>query len=127
MAPRQDDEQISMLALTPQGRTFDVTATNQANARIMLREAIGCARVDVVRFPDDLDMWVDDEGLFEERPQVNMFASAVAVMLGAQPHPDIVPAWVGTVVYAGVRRGDTVSIKPAAREFIIGLVEAIRP
>ncbi|GAB3467204.1 DUF3846 domain-containing protein [Actinophytocola sediminis] len=124
MAANKDE--VAMLALTPDGDMFDMTA-RQGHVLTVLREAIGCRGVDVVQFPGDLDMWIDDEGLLEERPQMNLFASAVAVLLGSQPHPGVVPTWAGTVVFAGAKGADTVSISSDARRLITGLVAAIRP
>ena len=39
------------------------------------REALDCRNFDVVRLAPGLDMWIDDEGLFTDDPEVNRVAT----------------------------------------------------
>lgn len=112
-------EAITMLALTPDGELVDVTATNQGNTLAALYEAIGCDYVEVVRLPDGLDMWMDEEGALKPDAEMNLFAMAVA---GSLAERFVRQAFVGTVVFAGVRRDSTVSISADARQWITELV-----
>lgn len=48
-----------------------------------IRDAIGCDRFDVISLEHGIDLWVDDEGLLVEQPQLNLPATVLAHALGA--------------------------------------------
>jgi hypothetical protein len=76
--------------------------------------AIGCQRVDVVRLTDQLDMWIDDEGLY------NSAINPLATRLAHHFQSDIPSAYrqpyFGTTVFLGINQntGETLSINGAA-------------
>lgn len=65
-----------------------------------LYAAIGCDAVDVVRWADQLDMWIDDEGLY------NSPANPLATKLAHHFQPDIPPRYrqpyFGIAVFLGI-------------------------
>lgn len=79
-----------------------------------LYAAIGCDCVDVVRLTDQLDMWVDDEGLYHS--DINPLATKLAHHVQSDiPAPYRQP-YFGTAVFLGVDpdTGDTRSLLSAA-------------
>ncbi|MGK2237554.1 MAG: hypothetical protein ACI9JD_000097 [Rhodococcus sp. (in: high G+C Gram-positive bacteria)] len=70
------------------------------------REALDCRNFDVVRLAPGLDMWIDDEGLFTDNPEVNRVATRIARSYGLRWQP-----YVGTVVFASSdQEGETHSL-----------------
>ena len=80
------------------------------------------AMVDVVRLAPDLDMWIDDEGMYRPSvdadgeshdPVVNGPASIVAALLGFSHQP-----YYGNAVFTGGAddEGDTVGLRPEVLE-----------
>jgi hypothetical protein len=71
-----------------------------------LRAAIGCAYVDVVRLTSVLDMWVDDEGMYNH--PINIVATALARRYGYTWQP-----YHGPALIAGLTSdGDTIGLTP---------------
>lgn len=71
-----------------------------------VREALDCRNFDVVRLAPGLDMWIDDEGLFTDDPEVNRVATRIARSYGLRWQP-----YVGTVVFASSdQEGETQSL-----------------
>ena len=68
---------------------------------------IDCRSVDVVRLvPDEVDMWIDDEGLCVADPEVNLLATALARTFGYTWQ-----AYYGIVVFTATDgEGETVSL-----------------
>ncbi|MDV6278764.1 DUF3846 domain-containing protein [Rhodococcus erythropolis] len=60
-----------------------------------LRAVLECRTVDVVRLAPGLDMWIDDEGLLTDGPEINRVATRIARDYGLRWQP-----YVGTVVFA---------------------------
>lgn len=80
-----------------------------------LYAAIGCRNVDVVGLTDELDMWIDDEGLFVDEPAINHAACGLVRQLRGELHQ----AYYGTVVFANHNEdGDTTSLSERAVEAI---------
>jgi hypothetical protein len=79
-----------------------------------LYAAIGCDAVDVVRLADQLDMWIDDEGLY------NSHANPLATKLAHHFQRDIPPRYrqpyFGTAVFLGINQdtGETLTMLGAA-------------
>lgn len=111
--------EVSMLALTPDGELREVVA-NPPELPVLkaVYSAIGCSHVDVVRLPDDLDMWLDDDGQYVQ--EMNPYASVLGYVLAGTDQ-----AFWGTVVFAGVRGLDTVSLTLEQRNLIAGLVQVV--
>jgi len=82
---------------------IDDTTPGQASAG--MREHIGCALFDVIRLPENIDVWVDDEGLY--RSPVNDELTSIVRL--HQPDWDAV---AGRGLFLGVNpdTGDTVSL-----------------
>lgn len=49
-----------------------------------IRELIGCRTFDVISLEHRIDLWVDDEGLLQAEPVLNLPATLVAHALGVQ-------------------------------------------
>ncbi|MFZ2175684.1 MAG: DUF3846 domain-containing protein [Rhodococcus sp. (in: high G+C Gram-positive bacteria)] len=58
------------------GAVEEIDLGTEATSRI--REVIDCQMLEVVRLTPDLDMWVDEEGLYAAQPEVNRTATAIA-------------------------------------------------
>lgn len=71
-----------------------------------LYREIGCHTVDVVRLTDNLDMWLDDFGLYEGG--INRAATRIARRFGYVHQP-----YFGAVVFAGTDgRGNVTALTP---------------
>ena len=69
------------LVLHPDGDVMELNLpANVKDNLTTLRKAIGCRLVDVVALTDRLDMWIDDEGVYEQA--VNPVATALARRFG---------------------------------------------
>lgn len=92
-------ETLSGLRIAVDGTIDTVELTRDepgGSALPALYTAIGCAWVDVVRLTDELDMWVDDEGMFTA--EVNTVATAVAHHFQQHIPPHWRQNYHGTVV-----------------------------
>lgn len=99
---------LTLLKITPAGE-IEVLSAMAGHFLDAAYEAIDCRSVDVVQVSDTLDVWLDDEGLFAESPQVNYPVMVVVAAMGAP----LVQPLVGTAVLArhdGM--GNTVSLLP---------------
>ncbi|EYT56581.1 hypothetical protein H490_0101595 [Leucobacter sp. UCD-THU] len=95
---------LNAILITP-GRTRPVSIpVLEVGERI--RYLIGCDVFDVVGLEEGIDLFVDDEGLLEEQPELNLAATVVAHQLGAQS------VLFGSVVAVGVdaESGETVGL-----------------
>jgi hypothetical protein len=79
-----------------------------------LYAAIGCDAVDVVRLADQLDMWIDDEGLYNS--QANPLATKLAHHFQQDIPPRYRQPYFGTAVFLGINQntGETLSMLGAA-------------
>ncbi|TQK49858.1 uncharacterized protein DUF3846 [Streptomyces sp. SLBN-118] len=69
------------LLITPEADIIPVNLPADTVGRlVVMRSVIRCERVDVVALTDQVDMWVDDEGLFNH--PVNKLATLLAVRFG---------------------------------------------
>ncbi|NKS56268.1 DUF3846 domain-containing protein [Rhodococcus hoagii] len=114
---------ITALRLTVDGEltAIDLEQTAGAGCLQALYREIECQGVDVVRLADNIDMWLDDEGLYTA--DVNPIATAIA-----KAHGFVWQKYVGNVVFTGGAddEGDTLPLSPAARERIEALVADYR-
>jgi hypothetical protein len=79
------------LVLHPGGSVTDLTLPSTSHDRLALMyNTIGCQAVDVVRLTSQVDMWVDDEGLFTQ--PVNPVATTLARHYGYTWQPYHGPA-----------------------------------
>ncbi|MGH3428252.1 MAG: DUF3846 domain-containing protein [Mycobacteriales bacterium] len=80
-----------------------------------LYAAIGCDSVDVVRLADQLDMWIDDEGLYNS--QANPLATKLAHYFQQDIPPRYRQPYFGTAVILGIDQdtGETLSMLGAAQ------------
>lgn len=88
---------ITGIKVTPDG---EVTAFELFADRTLhgMYQQIGCRVVDVVRVADDVDMWIDDEGLLVNEPQMNMAASVLAAAISGA---EIRDRFAGTCLFLG--------------------------
>jgi hypothetical protein len=79
-----------------------------------LYAAIGCQRLDVVRLTNQLDMWIDDEGLYNS--DINPLATRLAHHFQSDIPPAYRQPYFGTTVFLGINQntGDILSIIGAA-------------
>lgn len=93
---------MKFMVLDTEGR-FEVKETEENFLDFCYRE-INCDLVDRVALAKGLDFWVDDEGMFTQKP--NYYASAIAAGLG------YIAILYGNVVVSGINynSGETLSI-----------------
>lgn len=65
------------LLLTADAR-IEVISLPASNSLPTMRTALGCDMVDVLRLSDHLDMWFDDEYLYNHAGQPNTLATEIA-------------------------------------------------
>ncbi|NUK55484.1 DUF3846 domain-containing protein [Streptomyces lunaelactis] len=69
------------LLITPEADIVPVNLpADTDNRMVVMRSVIRCERVDVVALTDQVDMWLDDEGLYNH--PVNKLATLLAVRFG---------------------------------------------
>lgn len=92
-----------------------VTIKNSNGSHLQdLYEALNCRVVDVVRLSDEIDLWVDDEGMLVPEPQPNLLLSYMAITFG----------WNGPIYGSGVflsnnpETGETISLTPRQEEIV---------
>ncbi|MGH3673142.1 MAG: DUF3846 domain-containing protein [Pseudonocardiaceae bacterium] len=102
-------EIITGLRITPDGCVQKIEIPTNA---ILdgLYAAIGCNAVDVVRLTDQLDMWIDDEGLCNA--EVNPLATTLAHHFQSDIPARYRQPYFGTAVFLGIDHdtGDTRSL-----------------
>lgn len=108
----EDDDSESVLLI--KARSVDVAEQNTLHA---MYELLDCHAVDVVRLADDLDMWVDDEGMFGG--VMNPLATFIAAQFGP-----IFQSFYGSVLFLGGanKRGDTVGLRPPREQQLNQLI-----
>jgi hypothetical protein len=110
-----------MLTLSPAGTLTELSARTGDVVRALHR-VIDCPAVERIRLVNAVDVWTGGEGLFSDRPTLNLYASAVIAALD----PDMVGVVpVGAVVFAKTRRGAAVSLDGDTRKMISHLVRAL--
>lgn len=80
-----------------------------------MKEHIGCALFDVIRLPDNIDVWVDDEGLYrsEHNPELT------GMVRLHQPDWDAV-AGRGLILGVDPATGETVSLSLDQMATVVG-------
>ncbi|MFI6658051.1 DUF3846 domain-containing protein [Streptomyces sp. NPDC050523] len=68
------------LLITPEADIVPIDLPEGDNRLIVMRAVLRCDRVDVVALTDQLDMWLDDEGLYNH--PVNKLATLLAIRFG---------------------------------------------
>src|SRR5436309_552678 len=116
-----NNKTVRMLALGPKGTLREVICDARRSLEAM-RQVIGCGTVEVIRLPNNVDMWLDGEALLVDEPEANLFATAVLTALA--------PEWAGQTVFgtallAGVRGAETVSLDQPSCNLIVGLVAVL--
>lgn len=97
----------SALVIHPDGTIVEVNLNAGADHLALMREHLGCRLIDVVALTSQLDMWIDDEGLYTQ--PVNPVATALAVH-----HGFTWQAFHGPVLLCGVNSdGDSVDLDAA--------------
>jgi hypothetical protein len=78
------------LVIHPDGKITEVNFQPDGNHLALMREHLGCSLVDCVALTDQLDMWIDGEGLYTQ--PVNPVATALARHHGFTWQPYYGPA-----------------------------------
>lgn len=69
------------LVITPEGEFRRINLAGSSRDRLnQMYEQLGCDLVDVVRLTTNVDMWLDDEGVYSREP--NLVATALAQHFG---------------------------------------------
>jgi hypothetical protein len=104
----------TVLLIKPDGTVTDVELPSGDSLQAMYA-AIGCRAVDVVRLTTQLDMWIDDEGLWTQIP--NQPATALARRYGCTSQ-----AYHGPALITGFDpgTGDTTGLTPDQVRAVLG-------
>lgn len=106
------------LLVTPDAQILEINLPANTKDRLtVMRAVIRCDRVDVVPLTDRMDMWIDDEGLYNHGK--NPLATLLARRYGFTWQP-----YHGPVLITGGadENGDTV---PLSRDKLIALLTAL--
>lgn len=112
---------VSALRIGVDGEVDDVVVGVEDDSHLRsLYALIGCRTVDVVQATAELDVWVDDEGMFSA--PVNVPASFVLSRFG-----QVFQSYHGTVVVTGGvgPDGDMKPLDPAVRLVVLDLLETL--
>ncbi|OII36088.1 hypothetical protein BIU98_00620 [Curtobacterium sp. MMLR14_010] len=93
---------------TADGRADGVVVNVGTSVLAGLQAQIGCGVVDVVRLPNGIEAWVDDNGAYTA--EVNPAATVAAVVLGRSRTAD--PLYGPVLFLSADRAGDVRSLSP---------------
>ena len=107
---------------TVDGRAEGIVVNVGTSILTGLQEQIGCETVDLVRLPNQVEAWVDDNGA--HTAEVNPTASVATVVLGRSRRVD--PLY-GTVLFLSAdRAGDVRSLSPDQYTAVLAAFENAR-
>jgi hypothetical protein len=107
---------------TVDGRAEGVVVNVGTSILAGLQEQIGCGPVDVVRLPNQLEAWVDDDGAYVA--EVNPVATVAAVVLGRSRTAD--PLHGAVLFLSADRAGDVRSLSPDQYKAVLAAFEHAR-
>lgn len=107
---------------TADGRAEGVVVNVGTSVLAGLQAQIGCGAVDVVRFPNQIEAWVDDNGAYTA--EVNAPATVAAAVLGRPRHAD--PLYGPVVFLTSDRAGDVRSLSPDQYKAVTAAFEQAR-
>ncbi|MFC8296013.1 DUF3846 domain-containing protein [Streptomyces sp. NPDC057242] len=124
--PQTHTEPAFALLVRPGGafRVLDWPSTPTDRQHLMYA-AIECDRYDVADTTADLSLWIDDEGLMVENPEMNLPATAIFARYG-NPHQ----FYFGNALFTGGTdsKGETLGLtKDKVLELIEALTELTNP
>jgi hypothetical protein len=102
---------------------FDAVTVVEVNPDETLRSMylhLDCRSVDVVRLAEGLDMWIDDEGLYNST--VNILATGVAREYGLTHQPYFGKA----LLLSNTSKGETIGLSDETIAFQIEMLDDIR-
>lgn len=108
------------ILITPGGDLIEIDLPNTTGERLaIMRSVIRCERVDVVALTTRIDMWFDDEYLYNYEDDINY----AATILARRYIPNAAPYHGPVLVTGGAdENGDTV---PLDRDKLLALLTAI--
>lgn len=108
------------LVIHPEGDIIEVNLKPGVTHLALMREHLNCRLVDVVALTDRLDMWIDDEGIYNH--PINPLATALARHYGFVWQP-----YHGPVMLCSVdRAGNSIDLDVAqTRALLIRLLDAV--
>jgi hypothetical protein len=104
---------------TADGRAEGVVVNVGTSILTGLQEQIGCGPVDVVRLPNRIEAWVDDNGAYVA--EVNPAATVAAVILGRPKQAD--PLYGAVLFLSADRAGDVRSLSPDQYKAVMAAFE----
>ncbi|MET9019245.1 DUF3846 domain-containing protein [Actinopolymorpha sp. NPDC004070] len=103
------------LVLAVDGTVTAITLPDRDRLKAMYA-ALGCDLVDVVSLTDKIDMWLDDEGIYNH--PANPYATQLARRYGHTHQP-----YFGPVLLCGVTSdGDSINLSPAQTQAAIAQI-----
>ncbi len=90
---------------------------SEGNHLAALYRELDARSVDIIRLPEGIDLWVDDEGLLTADPQINVF---MEYLIGALTNLRLTQRLVGNGIFlSNDGNGKTVSLSAKQRAIII--------
>lgn len=87
------------LVIQPDGELYRINLNPGTDHLLQMREHLDCALVDVVRLDEGVDMWIDDEGMYNH--PVNAGATLLARTYGWIHQPYFGPVLICSVTEDG--------------------------
>ena len=111
---------VAAVRISPDGALNEIALPSGDGCLHTLYREIGCGSVDLVRLTPQLDMWLDDEGMYTQ--DLNVLATFMARRLGWTQQP-----YFGPVVITGGADAncDVRGLDPAAVTMLRDLAEAV--
>lgn len=111
---------ISAAVLTDNFTLTSATLTPGGALLADLYRLIGCATVDVVALDEGLDMWIDDEGIYNTNRTPNPAATMVAHL-----HGFVLQPYYGVAVFTGGvdEDGNALALSDQTMQLLVELVE----
>lgn len=103
--------------LVKEDGTMELVNLNSVNGSTLeaMKTALDVRTVDVVRLNDDLDCWVDDEGLLVTEPKPNLVLSLMLSLLGS--HNQFI-CGAGLFLAVNQNTGETLSLLPDSQKAV---------
>ncbi|WP_280297861.1 DUF3846 domain-containing protein [Nocardia neocaledoniensis] len=104
------------LVIQPDGEIYRINLNPGADHLAQMREHLDCSLVDVVRLDESVDMWIDDEGMYNH--PVNVGATLLARSYGWTHQPYFGPV----LICSADEDGDSVDLDELA---VVALLERL--
>ncbi|MGW4718287.1 DUF3846 domain-containing protein [Nocardia sp. NPDC004260] len=107
------------LVIQPDGEVYRINLNPGRSHLTQMYEHLDCSLVDVVRLDDGLDMWLDDEGMYNH--EINPLATLIAHLYGHVHQP----YWGPVLICSVDSEGESVDMDDATAAALLERVESV--